>query len=245
MEIVNLAIELLAAFCEEHKIPEHHGLAHYKAVLKHAIKAGETFKDLTDAQKLAIYLAALLHDVDDRKLFAKSVNYENARMLLAKLGVADVDIELIIKMISLVSFSSNGNGDDDGEIPEWMLIPRLADRLESIGIIGVKRCYEFTLDVGRPLFREDTPRFYDVETMLANTKARQLDYVAKKGKVGESSFIDHFYDKLIHLGLKTNIDYFNKKSDKRMQAIFDVALLYGKQGYITNEQITSSQITNN
>jgi hypothetical protein len=76
-----------------------------------------------------------------------------------------------------------------------------------------------------------------VEEMLEATKARAIEYVQKKGDVGESSFIDHFYDKLIHLSLQTGNKYIDEMSAAHMQVMFDVCLEFGKKGYITKSDI--------
>ncbi len=238
---IRSTFDAVKAFCEKHNIPDHHGYGHYIAVLNHAKQAVKEFK-LTKKQKLAVYLAALLHDVDDRKCFPDSKDYENARMLLQGYNIENTEnaeiVDLAIKMIKLVSFSTNGN--NVGDYPEWMLIPRYADRLEAIGKIGVRRCWEFTRDVGRPLYTVDTPRFTNIDEMITATQPRLANYVAKAGKVGESSFIDHFYDKLIHLGITTGISYINDVCQGRMQQMYDVALLFGNQGYITDAQILAA-----
>ncbi len=95
-------------------------------------------------------------------------------------------------MIALVSVAKNGNSIPE---KEWMLIPRYADRLESIGTIGILRCYLYNLVVGRPMYTTETLRATTLEELSKiATVERFNNYVNLKGKVGESTFIDHFYD---------------------------------------------------
>ena len=60
-------------------MPESHGITHALAVLNNldqAILAAQT--PLNDDLNLAMRLAALLHDADDRKYFGHSSGYQNA-----------------------------------------------------------------------------------------------------------------------------------------------------------------------
>jgi len=230
--VIQCIIEILKIFFTTHNIPESHAFIHAMAVFNHARQAIQ-YENITDEEAMCVMLAALLHDVDDRKYFKQSIDYSNARAIMSELP--DNTTNLVVDMIKLVSFSSNGN--NVGDEPTWKLIARYCDRLESIGKMGVLRCLLYTLEVGRPLYRDDTPRFTSVEEMIAATQERAAEYVRLKGNVGESSFIDHFYDKLVHLSFKTGNEYIDKVSEARMQVIYDVALEFGKKGYITKSDI--------
>ncbi|CAK7994551.1 Hypothetical protein POVR1_LOCUS75 [uncultured virus] len=105
-----------------------HGFGHMKTVADHAMKALEV-ETISPSEKLAVSLAALLHDADDEKIFPGSVDNENARKILTTIGAADV--ELIVEMINLVSCSKNG--DTDPPKP-FMAIPRDCDKAELIGV---------------------------------------------------------------------------------------------------------------
>jgi len=137
-----------------------HGIEHAIAVLRHAEKAIDSIKlyESQDKETIeAIKLAALLHDADDRKFFPLNTNYENLREILS--DKPPETVALTMYMVSLVSASKNGDN-----IPErindklWMLIPRYADRLEGIGIIGIQRCYTYNIGINAPLFLDTTPR---------------------------------------------------------------------------------------
>jgi uncharacterized protein len=141
-------------------------------------------------QRRAILLAALLHDVDDKKLFPNNRNNENARRIMH--GDQPEFIEIVIRMINLVSSSANGDSMVEDELA---LIPRYADRIEALGLIGIQRCYLFTKTIGNPIITDRTPRVRTIEQLWK--VASEERYRSYKGK--SESFIDHFYDKLLRL----------------------------------------------
>jgi uncharacterized protein len=181
-----------------------HGYDHFIDVWNHSTKALK-HEQLSDRIKLQIELAALLHDADDRKIFRKRngnsdslESYPNAREILKK-TITDDDkeqfIQEIIDMISLVSCSENG----DSEPPyPWMAIPRDCDRLEAIGEIGIKRCTEFITERKAAFHLETTIRALTKDQVeAAATSERFAAYMKGARSV---SMIDHYYDKLLHIG---------------------------------------------
>lgn len=216
-----------------------HGVKHALTVVDHvdaAIKAHSG--TLTLKEKLAIRLAALLHDADDRKFFPTSKDLSNAKGILKSLPEVDQEtFDLVIKMINLVSCSKNGNSWA-GADHEWQLYPRFADRLEATGEIGIVRCWIYTSHVNRPPFVEETPRPKTREELYKVAGPERLEhYVKEKGKVGSSSFIDHFYDKVLHISdLGTN-PYFVEEAKKRHQVVEDFLLKFGQTGELDHEYL--------
>lgn len=237
------AIELLAIIFKRANIDSSHGINHAIAVLNHAKKALE-LSDLPENVKENILLAALLHDGDDKKYF-DHLDYENAVYILKELNKDVPDQKSIIKMISLVSCSENGNLQTDNE---YELYPRYADRLEALGKIGIARCYLYnkhleTLGTLRPLFTETTPRAKNMKELYEiATIDRYQNYVNKKGRVGTSTFIDHFYDKLLHFKDFGTNPYFCDKSRKRLRIIQDFVIDFGITGKINTELIEGWRI---
>lgn len=216
----------LGKFFEKNIIEEGHGATHAYTVASHAMLALNSLKKRPDThQSRAVILAALLHDVDDHKLF-NTIDYANARKILAQETPEIVD--LVIKMISLVSCSANGNNIDPA-LPEWMYYPRWADRLEAIGEEGIRRCHSYSVHVGRPLFTEETPRVTNMEDLaVVAPPSRFSNYIETGGKVGLSTMIDHFYDKLVHLRADTNNPYFNNKFEEGMAPIYKFLFDFGR-----------------
>ena len=206
-----------------------HGINHAKQVMSHAWCALESNKDeynLNDEDTLAVLLAALLHDVDDKKFFPNNTNYENLREVLKKIGKSNDFIEDVVFMVSIVSASKNGD-----RIPRcvrdkpWMLIPRYADRVEAIGIVGVERCYTYTMNVSKlPLSLDSTPRPTTEEDIW---KAATLErYNSYDGK--SKSMVDHYYDKLLRLTyFPIRNKYLDEESTKRRKPLIDFLLDFG------------------
>lgn len=122
------------------------------------------------AQQDIVALAALLHDVDDKKLSPKTcINKDRAVAFLRENGMDADTIARIVGIISEISFSE-GNG-----VPSSLegKCVQDADRLDAIGAIGIGRAFAFGGSRGR--------RMHDPEG------------------IDKSSTIQHFYDKLLLL----------------------------------------------
>ena len=82
------------------------------------------------------------------------------------------EINVVTKMVQLVSSSKNSDCIPL-DIQEWYLIPRYADRLEAIGLIGVKRCYQYNKTINAKLYDNNTPKFItkkDIINYINNNK---------------------------------------------------------------------------
>ena len=101
--ICNKAILALDELLSSHKVDKGHGIDHARDVLKHvnnALSISNTPSNGTP--RLAIRLAALLHDSDDRKFF-DTKNFENARFILECVVPGQKKLQkLVLKMIRLV-----------------------------------------------------------------------------------------------------------------------------------------------
>ncbi len=226
-------------WCEKHKIPEDHALAHALNVLYNAMSAIDDFPNLKALEVLIIMLAALLHDIDDRK-YTPSKNYDGARMILERISFTEtfgIDAaEKVILLISLVSCSKNGNTVDPN-YPLSFYIPRDADRLESLGHVGIKRAYETI----RSLNEKRVIKVNDFNTDTARIKTlEELDTVATKERFNEysktgnsNSLVDHFYDKLLHTHyMSSGSKTLQGIADERRQIMIDFVLEFGRTGSI-------------
>lgn len=134
-------------------------------------------------------MAAALHDVDDRKFYPDNRKYENARTILAAAQVPSHDI---IKMISLVSCSTNGNSIDP-DIPDYFYYPRYADRVAACGVIGLQRCRDYSVRQGLPMYTSDTFMATCVADLYSDEMMAQFAAYSQGGKQS-ASMMDHMYD---------------------------------------------------
>lgn len=244
-ECLKLTAEIMNGF--EHSDPGHQ-MDHIHAVLNHinnALKCNETFV-LSEEQQLSMILATIMHDLDDHKLTDTHENLDNARLILNKLKVSRSVTDLVLQMIRLVSCSSNGN--DNSMCQEhknwWLLWPRICDRLEAIGNIGIFRAWIYAVKKGNPMYTRSTPLPKSEDELKEILSLdRFLRYVGQS-----DSFIDHFYDKLLYI---SNIDspevmcneYLLGIAKERHQVMIDFVLDYSINGedilknYLSKEQL--------
>ena len=159
-----------------------HDFDHTMRVYRMAVRiAGEE-----GADQQTVALAALLHDVDDRKLSPKTcTNKDWAAGFLETNGVAEPEIRKILQIISEISFSE-GNGRPS--TVEGMCVQD-ADRLDAMGAIGIARTFAFGGSRGR--------RMHDPEGL------------------DKESSIQHFYDKLLCLKDRMNTATGRKLAQER------------------------------
>jgi uncharacterized protein len=215
-----------------------HGTDHALKVLAHVDNALILTKiPENEEDRQAIRYAALLHDADDSKFFPESVNYQNARNILQRIFPKKKKLEtLVIKMIKLVSCSQNGNSLEGLEYENyWMLIPRLCDRLEAVGEIGILRTWTYNKHINRPLFLPTTLRATNEDelTKIA-TPERFKTYLQNKKS---ESMIDHFYDKVLHISTIealsfTDNPYIKTEARIRNKIVIDFVIEFGKTGIV-------------
>lgn len=235
---IEYSVNLLGDILEEKNVSPCHGIEHARIVMYHAFNALEDYPDISEEDKLAVLLAALLHDADDGKFFPTHHNYENLRRILRDNGKSPAFIEKVAYMVSIVSASKNGDNIPPEVVgKEWMLIPRYADRLEAIGMIGIERCLTYTINVSKmPLYIATTPRpTTEKEIWALATEERYAQY--SKGAKSKS-MIDHYYDKLIRLSVfPIKNKYFDAECEVRRRPLIDFLLWFGEKGEITQDDV--------
>lgn len=239
--------ELLEAFyAENSQIKESHGLKHVLRVHGHARLALEALSPPLPADTAAeIEVAALLHDVDDRKYFPENgESKRNARALCDQAGLARESTERIIAMIGWVGCSENGNSVPAAVASSQayhLLIPRWADRLEAVGAIGVVRCYQYNRESGSPLSTPASPRPTSEDEVFRHaTPDRFEKYISSGGQ--STDMISHYYDKLLHIARPpaaiVQNAYLEKSAEESSKELVEVCVRFGKTGEVDEGYIT-------
>ncbi len=129
-----------------------------------------------------VEMAALLHDVDDYKLFESEGLYPNAMSFMKANGFTDETMKRICNIIASISYKGK-----DTLVPDTLegRIVQDADRLDAIGAIGIARVFAYGGSKNRSIYNpEDKPK-------------EEMDFEAYKNNNGSS--INHFYEKLLKL----------------------------------------------
>lgn len=159
-----------------------HDFDHTMRVYRMAVRIAEE----EDADVETVALAALLHDVDDRKISPQTCAHKDRAVgFLRENGLSNDKINQIVRIISEISFSA-GNGRPS--TLEGCCVQD-ADRLDALGAIGIARTFAFGGSRGR--------RMHDPE-----------------GEDNGSS-IRHFYDKLLLLKDRMNTSTGKKLAAQR------------------------------
>jgi uncharacterized protein len=210
-----------------------HGIEHAITVYENAKKALDSeIYGINEDEIHCVLLAALLHDADDRKFFPNNNNHENVKQIL--FGEDLTTINLVTTMIDLVSSSKNGDSIPDYvKDKHWMLIPRYADRLEALGMIGIERCWQYGKTTNNPLFVETTP-VAQTEEEIWNFATIER-YNLYKGK--SNSMIDHFYDKLLRASIfPVKNKFFEKETKNRRKYLIDFLLYFAKTSEMSGKK---------
>jgi len=119
----------------------------------HSIRVYRTAMSICSEEKGAdpviVGAAALLHDVDDRKLGGDPAGQPKARYFLLKVHATEEETEAVLRAISEVPFKASGT-----VVPSSLegKIVQDADRLDAIGAIGIARAFAYGGAHKRPMY---------------------------------------------------------------------------------------------
>ena len=154
-----------------------HDWFHTLRVFKTATRIAEA----EGADLVTVQLAALLHDVDDRKLSPETYEDKaNARRFLSENNFDAGRIEGICRIIGEISFAEKC-------VPSTLegKCVQDADRLDAIGAIGIARAFAYGGNHNRLMYHPD---------VKPNLNMSKEEYVNSK-----STTVNHFYEKLFKL----------------------------------------------
>lgn len=188
--------EVMESFKKKHEIIENiksevynllnkensgHNFEHINRVYNMSIR----FANQEKADEFIVALIALLHDVDDYKLFGEenADNLSNAKMLMNKYDV-DIDTqEKVLESIKTIGYKKSLQGIRPNSL-EGMIVSD-ADMCDGLGVTGILRTYDYQKFHGKPFFDKST---------FPN---KQLD--ASTYKLVEDSAVCHCFEKLLRL----------------------------------------------
>ena len=165
-----------------------HGADHVERVYALAVKLSEN----ENVNKEVVALAALLHDVDDYKLFGEenAKNLTNAKKIMQQ---NEVDVQTsaqVCDIIANMGYSKCLQGIRP-KTKEGMLVSD-ADMLEAMGAMGTVRCLAYALDK----CHSGTDQIFD-KTIWPQVNLSAAEY--KKPNRKSDNFINHFFEKMLKL----------------------------------------------
>ena len=186
----NEILKITEDYIKENFIKEStgHDWWHIKRVHDLAIKINEK----EHQNEFIIKMIALLHDVFDEK-FSKGNVVENLIELMKKLNIYNEidkdDLENILNSINNLGYKG---GFNIAEISEEGKIVQDADRIDSIGAIGIARCFAFGGKKGNTIYNPD----------MGIIEIQNYEEYRNK----ERHSINHFYEKLLKIKDKINTE---------------------------------------
>ena len=149
-----------------------------------AIKEG-----LTELQQFEAELAALLHDIKDWKYSGSSIAGEQAAREFLEQNQVDPEIITVISyVVAHIGFSKELTGlkaQSNLHMDQVLAVVQDADRLDALGAIGIARALTFGGAQNRILYDPNLPP--------------RDHFTEKEYKYGQSTTINHFYEKLLKL----------------------------------------------
>ncbi|KAI5116658.1 hypothetical protein M0805_004919 [Coniferiporia weirii] len=180
-----------------------HDTYHVQRVRRTALALASSFPTKPDL--LVVELAALLHDVLDKKYVSQELASDPFTFFLPFFESVKAHIDLVAtgqaalvtKVVENVSWSTEKKLRAEGKVTEWhetcaeLHCVQDADRLDAIGAFGIMRCSAYTCVVNRPLY-----------TPLEDAQHRE-------------SAVAHFHDKLLKIKERLKTEPGKKLGEER------------------------------
>ena len=159
-----------------------HGMEHINRVFELSLK----FAEKENGNKDIVSLIALLHDVDDYKLFRmeNAENLTNAKRIMRECNVDESTQEQVCFALNNIGYSKRLKGC----IPTTLegKIVSDADMCDALGANGIIRVYTYSMKNGKPFFNKD---IFPIEDMTAEKYT---------SKCADSS-VCHLFEKILRL----------------------------------------------
>ena len=159
-----------------------HDMQHINRVLKLSLYFAEKEK----ANKEVVSLIALLHDVDDHKLFGikNSLELNNARKIMNDCNISNVIQKQVISELNNIGYSKRLKGFAPKTI-EGKIVSD-ADMCDALGANGILRIYAYNLKNGKPFFDKN---------IFPNIDIKADEYMSKCS----DSSVSHMFEKILKL----------------------------------------------
>ena len=159
-----------------------HGMGHINRVVNLAME----FAESESCDKEIVALGALLHDVDDYKLFGNQNQEQltNANIILDKIGADEDTKKRVLEILSTMGYSKLLNGIRPTTI-EGMIVSD-ADMCDAIGANCLIRTHKYSLKHGKEFFDKD---LWPIEDMDAGKYTRKC----------ADSAVCHIFEKVLKL----------------------------------------------
>lgn len=200
-----ILVEKTSVYVKEKMLHEStgHDWWHVLRVWTMAVRLAQSYPE---ANQSHIELAALLHDLGDYKVTGSSEAEEGIlRSAMDELGFESLLAEDVLSIIDKVSYSKNVGLKQELSIEAQ--ITQDADRLDSLGAIGIARVFATSAKAGRSLYdpTQSVKEYAGVQERRKST----------------SSAIHHFDEKLLLLKDILNTKEAKEIGEKRHQYMLD------------------------
>lgn len=150
-----------------------HGMDHINRVLELSLK----FAEKENANKDIVSLIALLHDVDDYKLFGmnNAENLTNTKKIMENCNVDKNTHEQVCLALSNIGYSKRLKGFCPTTL-EGKIVSD-ADMCDALGANGILRVYTYSLKNGKPFFNKD---IFPIENISAECADSSVCHIFEK-----------------------------------------------------------------
>lgn len=182
-----------------------HGNDHIDRVLDLSLKFAQKETANTDV----VALIALLHDVDDYKLFGEenAENLTNAKSIMNKANVPNDIKNQVLASLKCIGYSKLLKGFRPTTI-EGKIVSD-ADMCDALGVNGVLRVYKYSMKNGKPFFDKNV---FPIEDMTADKYTR---------KCADSS-VCHIFEKILKLKDLMMTESGKQEAQERHQIVVDI-----------------------
>lgn len=194
-----------------------HNMDHIDRVLRLSLK----FAKQECANTEVISLIALLHDVDDYKLFGKenSENLTNAKKIMNNCKIDTETQNLVLSSLKCIGYSKLLKGFRP-ETLEGKIVSD-ADMCDALGANGIIRVYTYSMKNKKPFFDKS---IFPIENMTADTYT---------SKCADTS-VCHLFEKILKLKNLMLTDSGKKKLNLGIKLLLISYIIYLKKKMLQN-----------